>query len=123
MTALNAGQPMKVGHLLAASDLSAAQYKAVKLTSSGIAVTAAGDGSKSALGILVNTPLQGDPCEIVTTGVVEAVAGAAITIGVAIVADAAGKVIAGTTPDANGVTWVALEAATGDNDLITILVR
>lgn len=124
MSALEGAQ-VRIGHLLAAVDLRTHQYKSVLLTSGGVNLTAA-TNDELALGILTNTPNVGEPCTIVCLGVVEAVTGGAITIGVAIGADASGKVIA--KPEAGAVTavagnWIALEAASGADKLITILVK
>lgn len=79
---LEATQPFKIGHLVAAADLSANQYKFVKLQADGTVIAAA--DSIGAVGVQQNKPLIGDPVTIVTIGITKLVTTAGVTPGTAI---------------------------------------
>lgn len=64
--AVEGSQPFKLGHLVANADLSAHQYKFVKLDSGGVAAVSA--VTDKVIGVLQNKPKAGQPCEIVTLG-------------------------------------------------------
>lgn len=123
-----------VHSLVAAADLSAAQFRAVKVNSSGQAALAA--AGEFAIGILQNKPTAGQTATVVTVGPVsKAVAGGSITAGALVAADADGKVVAATlgrtnTSDAgasadaligSNVIGVALEGASA-NDVLAVLL-
>lgn len=113
--------------LVAAADLSAKQYYAVKVDSNGKAALA-GAGEFVA-GILQNKPVAGQAANIAWGGVTKAFAGGNITAGNKVAADANGKFVAASeavvnTSDAgaaadpsigSNVIGVALtSASTGD---------
>lgn len=121
-----------VGFLLAAADLSAKQFLAVKVDNTGkIAVAGAGD---HAIGVLQDTPASGEPGCVMLDGVTKMVAGGAITAGDLIAADANGKAKVAVkgrtdTSDAGGavdallgsnVLGIALTAAAADGEIITL---
>jgi hypothetical protein len=122
-----------VHSLPAAADLSAKQFYAVKVNSSGQAALAA--AGEFAIGILQNKPTAGQAATIVTVGPVsKAVAGGSITAGALVAADANGKLVAATLARTNtqdhsttdpligsNVVGVALEGA-ATNDVFAVLL-
>jgi hypothetical protein len=92
----------------AGADLRTAQYKAVKINSSGQAVlAAAGD---FAIGILQNKPNTGEAATIQIHGISKASADAAITAGVRVTPSADGQLVTSTVATDNTI-GVALEGA------------
>ena len=66
----------------AGADLRTHQYKAVRLGSGGVVLTAAVQVNSGPVFILQNKPNSGDHCELATTGqIAKAIAGAAIPLG------------------------------------------
>lgn len=115
--AIEAQVSLRIGHLVAASDLSAAQFKLVKMTTTGVAVCAA--TTDKPIGVLMNKPTAGQPCTIYVTGVFSVIAGVAtIVAGDAIYLKADGTVTEVATSTRIGT---ALEAAS-DGKLFTALV-
>lgn len=76
-------------------------------------------GVKS-LGVLNDTALLGELAPIAVNGIALVKSGAAITLGVAVQADASGKAIALA---AGTVSGYALDAATAADQLVRILLR
>ncbi|MGE5619544.1 MAG: capsid cement protein [Sphingomonadaceae bacterium] len=75
--------------LLAAANLSANQYHAVKIDGNGkVALAGAGE---PAIGILQNKPAAGQAATVMVSGISKMVAGAAIDEGDLIAVDASGK--------------------------------
>ena len=123
----------KLGVLQAASDLSAKQYYFAKVVSGGLDLAGAGE---AAIGVIQNKPLLNEAVELTVLGVTKVVAGAAITKGVPIASDSAGKAKAAVlgkvdTSDAGAaadpvigsyVMGIALEAATADLQIISALI-
>jgi hypothetical protein len=107
-----------IGFLAAGSDLSTKQYHVVKLDAQGKAVLA-GAGELS-LGILQNDPSEGQACDIAVDGVSKAKAGASITLGSLLSANANGQVVPATSGDY--VIGIALEAASS-GDIVSVLIR
>lgn len=108
---------LSIGHLVASADLSAHQFKFVKMTPSGVAVCAA--TTDRPIGVLQNRPLAGQPCTIVCIGVTEVIAGVATIVA----GDTIYVTAAGTTSEVATSTRVgtALEAAS-DTKLYTALI-
>ena len=106
------------GEHLADADLTAKQFFAVKLTSSGIAL--AGDGDP-AVGILQNKPFTGEQAGIAYLGATKALSGAAYARGVQLAVNAAGKLI--TAVAGKNVVAIALETAGGADEIVGILMR
>lgn len=107
------------GSLEAGSDLSASQYHFVSVAADG-QVDATGDGAM-ADGVLLNDPAAaGRPATVCVSGFVKVKAGAAITRGDYIASDASGKAVAATTTG-DVILGTALEAATADGDIISII--
>jgi hypothetical protein len=119
--------------LVAGADLSAKQFYAVKVNSSGQAVTAG--AGEAAIGIVQNDPASGQAGAIRVAGVSKAVAGGNVTAGAQVAANADGKIVtatagrtntndAGSTTDAligSNVIGVALSGG-ADGEVISILV-
>jgi hypothetical protein len=86
--------------LVAAADLSAKQYYAVKIDSNGLAALAA--AGEPAVGILQNKPTAGQSATIWTFGPrTKAVAGGTIAAGALVASDANGKLVTATTGKVN----------------------
>lgn len=84
--------------LVAGADLSAAQYKFVKLNSSGQAILVAGATDKP-IGVLQNAPASGQEAEVTVSGGTKFVASGSIAVAAQIGSDASGKgaaLVAGT---------------------------
>lgn len=109
----------KPAALNAAADLSAKQFLGVKVTADR-AVNVVSASTDKSIGILQNKPLSGQEAEITHNGVSKAIAGAAVTVGVEVMFDTNGKVIAATTT--NRAVGVALQAAGGANEVIPVLL-
>lgn len=108
---------------LAASDLSASQFCAVTLNSSGkLALASAG---ATALGLLQDKPEAADRAGLVAvSGVTKAKAGGSwsLTSGlVPLTPGTGGKLVEAGTGDV--VLAVALEASGGDGEVVTVLLR
>ena len=103
----------------AGADLSAAQYLGVVLDTSGRAVVA-GAGDKI-LGVLQNDPdAVGKAASVMVHGQSKVVSGAAVTAGVELEVDAAGKFITLATGVSVGF---ALETAAGANAIISAVLK
>lgn len=120
--------------LLAAADLSAKQYHAVKVDGNGrVALAGAGE---AAIGILQNKPTAGQAATVMVSGISKMVAGAAINEGDLIAVGAAGKAkvaVAATTNTADAgaaqdplvgshVIGVAVTPAAGDGVVFSVLL-
>jgi hypothetical protein len=80
--------------LVAGADLSAKQFYAVKVNSSGRAVLAA--AGEAAVGFLQNDPASGQAGTIRVGGVSKAVAGGSVAAGALVTSNVDGKVVAHT---------------------------
>lgn len=104
-----------------AADLSADQYKIVKLAAGVVALAGA---AEAGIGVLQNKPKDGGTggrsASVMLLGTSRVVAGAAVAQGAPVTADAAGKAVTATTGQA--ATGIALEAAGGANAIIEILL-
>ena len=105
------------------SDLSTKQYFLGKRTATGVDIAAAND---RVLGPIVNKPKQAGGAAIQVAGIAFVKAGAAVTAGDYLKADANGRAITaageapGTLVEAFGI---ALEAATALDDQIRVLLQ
>ena len=104
---------------LAGADLRTAQFKAVKINSSGQAVlAAAGD---FAIGILQNKPNVGEAATIQVHGISKASADAAITAGARVTPSADGQLVTATVATDNTL-GVALEGAAAAGVIFPVLI-
>ena len=90
--------------LVAGADLSAAQYKFVKLDGSGNAVVCSAITDR-AIGVLQNAPLSGQEAEITVSGGTKVVAGGTVAIG-------------GTLSTSTGATAVSVVVGTATTTYI-----
>jgi len=104
-----------IGSLNAGADLSALQFGTVKVDASGDVVATSVAGEET-LGVLQNKPTSGQVADVMTLGKTKARAGAAISAGALLMANASGKLITAATAGSH-VIGVALEAA-GAADVI-----
>jgi hypothetical protein len=104
--------------LVAGADLSAQQYRAVKINSSGLAIMANATDLNQ-IGILQDKPASGQVGTVRTEGITKARAGAAVTAGDRVTSDANGSLIVATT--GRQVMGIALTSAV-NNDIFTVLL-
>lgn len=112
-----------VGTQLANADLSALQFTAVKsVNNSGKAEVAANTTSGGKImGVLQNKPKSGEAADVMVVGVTKMVAGAAVTAGVNVMSDAAGKAILAATTGSTMI-GIALSTAGGAGEIIDVLL-
>lgn len=112
--------PVYSATLLAASDLSAKQFYAVKVDSSGtLALAGAGE---NALGILQNDPTSGQAGNLMIVGHSLAIYGGTVTAGQNLMANSSGQLI--THTGTNAVIAVAIESGvSGDIKTISLVTR
>jgi len=109
--------------LVAGADLSAAQYKFVKLNSSGQAIICAA-ATDSPIGVLQNAPLSGQEAEVLIVGGTKITAGAAITLPNTIGTDANGKAVALTTTDTTKyIVGSLITASAADANVVTAVIN
>jgi len=108
--------------LVAGADLSAAQFKVVKLaTTAGQVVLAASSVLTQAF-VLMNNPKSGEAAEVAYSGVVKALCGTSnLAIG-ELVGVTSTSTVVDTTTDNRLILGKALEASTAVNDLVSVLL-
>lgn len=103
----------------ASADLSAKQYRFVKITSLQLAVCARGD---KALGILQDKPAAAGRAGVVGfSGVTKVVLGGSVTAGNDVISDANGAGVVAASSD-NNIMGVALETG-ASGDIIAMLLQ
>ena len=109
--------------LEAGADLSAAQYKFVKI-SSGKAILCAA-ATDIPIGVLQNSPISGGEASIVVAGGTKIVAGAAIAAGVVIGTSSTGKADAkvGGTDTTEYAVGAVILASAADADILTAVIN
>jgi hypothetical protein len=110
----------KVGVLVAAADLSAHQFKFVKMTSTGVALCSA--ITDTPIGVLQNTPTAGQPCEIMVSGVTKVVTAAALAAGADIGTSTNGRAQAAAGAGAT-VSGVIVEATAATDQIGSALIN
>ena len=109
----------------AAADLTAHQFKAVRLTAGGVRLTAAVDVNSGPVFVLQNKPNSGDHCQLAATGqVTKAIAGAAVLIGTHVTINTSAQFITASFTNIGsevvaGVAWAAAAAA---GDVFAVLL-
>lgn len=111
----------KVVNIFAAEDLSAKQFRFVKLNSSGKA-TLSSLGA-DAIGVLQDDPdaLDKAAAVMIGSGITKVVAGAATHAGFGVMSDSTGRAVDSATGDA--VLGFFLEAASAAGDIVSMLFR
>lgn len=94
--------------LVAGADLTAAQYRFVKLDASGDVILCDTAGEQ-ALGVLMNKPNTGEPARVAVAGVMPVVADAAVAVGSKVATSADGE--AAVRDEAAGSRQVVLGLA------------
>ena len=110
--------------LTANADLSAAQFKAVKLLSTaGLCDLAASSIlTSTVVGILQNNPKAGDAAEVAYQGIAKAIAGTSlIVIGSVLALNSTSRVVNSTTDNINQV-GKSLQKAGAIGDIITVIL-
>lgn len=110
--------------LVAGADLSSAQYKFVKLNSSGQAVICAA-ATDIPIGVLQNDPASGAEAEVLVVGGTKIVAGAAIGEGALLGTSSAGKAVAlvAGTDTTKYVVGALLTESGADGDIVTAVIN
>lgn len=111
----------------AAADLSAAQFKAVKITAAR-AVNLASSGGEAIYGILQNKPLSGQAADVGIVGVTKALCGAAVSAGDYLMTDTTARLITATSTnhrvaqalEAGGAAGAVITVALGPNSADTV---
>jgi hypothetical protein len=104
----------------ASGDLSAHQFKFVRINSSGQLALAGASGRPD--GVLQDKPsVAGQAGCYATGGTTKCVAGAALAAGIEVTSDSSGLAVAAATGDE--VRGKTLEAASGANSIIAVLLR
>ena len=116
--------------LEAAADLSASQYRFVRVDANGRAALCG--AGQPAVGVLQNKPsAAGQAAQVRALGITKVVAGGAISKGALVASDASGQAVAATVTTANTTTGaltgshvagIALEAAAGAGQVISVLL-
>jgi hypothetical protein len=105
--------------IVASGDLSANQFRAVKLDANGRTVLS-GLGDLQTVGVQQDKPTAlGQPSMVRISGVTKALAGGTVAIGARVTSDATGRLITATT--GNQVLGIALTAAVV-GDIFTVLL-
>jgi hypothetical protein len=104
---------------VAAADLSAKQFYAVKITGPR-AVNLASTGGEAIYGILQNNPISGLAADVGIDGVTKAVIGAAVTAGDFLMTDTSGRLI--TSTGSNHRVAQTLETGSTAGQLVTVFV-
>lgn len=110
--------------LVAGADLSAAQYKFVKLNASGQVVVCSG-ATDLPIGVLQNDPASGAEAEVLVVGGTKILAGAAIGEGAQIGTSSAGKaaaLVAGTDTT-KYVAGTLLTESGADGEIVTAVIN
>jgi hypothetical protein len=116
------GQIINVPGLLAGADLSAYQYRPVKLASTAGEVIAATAAADQVIGILLNDPTDGQAASIAAPGsITVAIAGTGVlNAGSFVTVNSTG--IRPTTTDNTSICGKAITAASTKGDQVTIQV-
>lgn len=110
--------------LVAGADLSAAQYKFVKLNASGQVIVCAA-ATDLPIGVLQNDPASGAEAEVLVVGGTKIIAGAAIGEGAQIGTSSAGKaaaLVAGTDTT-KYVAGTLLTESGADGEIVTAVIN
>lgn len=112
--------PQLITNLVAGEDLSALQYRPMRLTSAGSVFADTSLTGDKTIGILMNAPTIGQVCEIATVGGgAKALAGGTIAAGDPVTASSVGRVVKATS--GKDVIGYALESAVS-GDIFGILI-
>lgn len=107
--------------LVAAADLSAKQYRFVKVDTAGKAALSGVGATDTSVGVLQNNPTSGQMATVGYTGVTKAFALGVIAPGALVTSDANGKATTATTGDQ--VRGIAMnEANTAANDIFPVML-
>ena len=102
------------------SDMTAKQYVFL-ISSEGGGIDQAVEGNVNTIqGVLQNAPGNGEIASVLVMGVTKLRAGAAITADALLTSNTSGRAIAAASGDA--ICGRALEAAAGNNDIITAVI-
>jgi hypothetical protein len=104
--------------LPSSADYSATPYIFMDVNASGLGVAATAAGRT--VGVLANKPKAGEAATIIQNGIVQVIASAAIVAGAGVQVAAGGQAVVFSTGTLVGV---ALEAASGANSVIAVLLK
>lgn len=116
--ATGSGNGVFDGGLVANESLTAAQYKVVKLNSTGVVLAG---GTAGARGILQNDPASGEPALVQYLGISKAVAAASLARGAFITANSTSQVTASSSSN-DDVIGFTLEPSVNAGDIIRVML-
>src|SRR5512146_814496 len=120
MTTFNDGG-LVFSSFVAASDISASQYKVAQIASTAGEVKIGTSATSLIIGVLVNDPTEGQPALVQVGGVAKVLAETSVTAGSKLTCSSTGRVKT-TTTGGYHMVGTALEASSKAGDLIRIIV-
>jgi hypothetical protein len=121
--AYESSQPIKIS-LKAGADLSAEQFKFVKLDTSGNVVVAAATTDRP-IGVLQNTPEQNEAAEIAISGITKVKAGGSASVGNVVFTSASATAVTATIGSAASTFYIQgtfLEDATA-GQIVSVVIN
>lgn len=95
------------------------QFLGLTVSASRVVSVAAVIGTGPLYGVLQNTPIAGEPCDVGIMGCSKMVAGAAITAGAELMVDASGRFITWVAGSGYFKAGMALETSSAANNLFS----
>jgi len=108
------------GTMTAAADLSALQFRAVRITAAN-AVNQVTAATQVFAGVLQNKPTSGQSAEVAVAGTVKWEAGAAISAGAEVMCDSVGRCITAVTTG-NRVCGIIKTAAGAAGEIVSVML-
>lgn len=116
------GPQTRVPGLVAGGDLSAQQYRFVKLSANKTVVICAAVTDKP-LGVLQNAPANGEEATVAIEGITKMVAGAAIAFGAGIGTDTTGRAVTYTAADTTKfIVGHVISGVSNANEVATVAI-
>jgi hypothetical protein len=110
--------------LIAGADLSAAQFRFVEIAAGGL-VTRANAITDKPIGVLQNSPKEGEEAEVLVVGGTKLVSGAALAVGNVVSTDTAGRgtsIVVGTATTQYNLGTVIFASGAAD-EIATVLIN
>jgi hypothetical protein len=98
------------------------QFLAVVISASKVVSIASSPTAGPIYGVLQNTPISGEPCDIGILGATKMVSGAGITAGAELMVDSSGRFVTWSAGAANFKVGMCLETVSAINNVFTGMV-
>ena len=98
------------------------QFLAVNFQASRVLQIASSPTAGPVYGVLQNTPMATEACDVGISGITKAVSGAAITFGVELMIDSSGRFILWAAGAANFKVGMAMETVAAANTIFSMLI-